>query len=363
MTSAWHSGGHTGNDAWQAEAVPDAPPLTTLLSWVWVAWTIEVDNTFEAVTEERVGRAFRISLAMWANGLRLIDEGGITVKELRRQAGAACNLAGLERWRWIDIGEPADGRRDGYGSSRGIRRDTMLRPTRLGSYGRRAWPKVIERVEARHRERFGAAIGELDGALAAAPAAAPFAPPGVSPADGFRTSVLEGTEIANDVPTIIRLGQVLTAATLAQELDSLVSLPIGANVLRVIGRDTVRIRDLPALAGVSREAIAMALYFLVRREAVTQHADKTVTLTPQGFEMLFDYSDGAEHARDDRLRGALQSIVSDTDAFRAGLVPRPGCWRGEKPYVAQTERVLADPTSSLPWHPMVLHRGGWPDGA
>ena len=98
--------------------MPNEPPLTTLLSWVWVAWTIELDKAFEAVTEARVGRAFRISLAMWANGLRLIDEDGITVKALQAP-GAACNLAGLERWRWIAIGEQTDERREGYGSSRG----------------------------------------------------------------------------------------------------------------------------------------------------------------------------------------------------------------------------------------------------
>jgi len=45
-----------------------------------------------------------------------------------------------------------------------------------------------------------------------------------------------------------------------------------------------------------------------------------------------------------------------------GLSPPEGCWRAEKPYLAQTQRVLADPTAALPWHPMVLHRGGWPDG-
>ncbi len=32
-------------------------------------------------------------------------------------------------------------------------------------------------------------------------------------------------------------------------------------------------------------------------------------------------------------------------------------------YVAQTRRPIADPTGALPWHPMVLHRGGWPDGS
>jgi hypothetical protein len=31
--------------------------------------------------------------------------------------------------------------------------------------------------------------------------------------------------------------------------------------------------------------------------------------------------------------------------------------------LAQTERVLADPAGALPHRPMVLHRGGFPDGS
>jgi hypothetical protein len=45
-------------------------PLTTLLSWTWIAFAMEADNAVEAAGSERIGRLFRISLAMWANGLR-----------------------------------------------------------------------------------------------------------------------------------------------------------------------------------------------------------------------------------------------------------------------------------------------------
>ena len=63
------------------------------------------------------------------------------------------------------------------------------------------------------------------------------------------------------------------------------------------------------------------------------------------------------------LRAALDAVVSRREALAEGLVPPPGGWRGEKPYLAQTRRVLADPAAALPWQPMVLHRGGWPDGS
>ncbi len=34
-----------------------------------------------------------------------------------------------------------------------------------------------------------------------------------------------------------------------------------------------------------------------------------------------------------------------------------------EPYLAQTAAMLEDPTRMLPHYPMVLHRGGWPDGS
>jgi hypothetical protein len=98
-------------------AIAEQVPLTTLLAWIWIAHTIEVDNAFEAAGSERVGRHFRISLPMWTNGLRFIDEDGITVGELRARARAACNIGGLERWGWISVGDTGGRRRDGYGAT------------------------------------------------------------------------------------------------------------------------------------------------------------------------------------------------------------------------------------------------------
>ncbi len=46
-----------------------------------------------------------------------------------------------------------------------------------------------------------------------------------------------------------------------------------------------------------------------------------------------------------------------------GLQPYPDGWRSRPPYLAQTKAFLADPAGALPRHPMVLHRGGYPDGS
>ena len=62
-------------------------------------------------------------------------------------------------------------------------------------------------------------------------------------------------------------------------------------------------------------------------------------------------------------RAWIAFTIEADNALAGGLVPPPGCWRGEKPYLTQTRRVLAEPAAALPWHPMVLHRGGWPDGS
>jgi hypothetical protein len=345
-------------------------PLTTLLSWAWVAFTIEVDNAVEAEGADRVGRLFRISIAMWANGLRCIGEDGITVDELRAQARAACNIGGLERWGWITVGDPGGGRRDGYGTHRGVKGGTVLHPRRAGSYARRLWPQAVADVEQRWRHRFGdAAVGCLRDALLAGPppgpptAHMPWAPPEVHPSDGFRSHVISGTGTGGDIPLGALLGQALTALTLEHDRGSAVSLPLGADVLRVIGDGVVPIRDLPRLSGVSKEAIAMGTGFLARGKLAEIRPGRLISLTARGRAALEDYRARAARPGDQRLRAELEAIVSQREALAEGLRPPGGCWRAAKPYLAQTQRVLADPTAALPWQPMVLHRGGWPDGA
>jgi hypothetical protein len=364
-----------------ASGVTTETPLTTLLSWAWIAFAIEADNAVEAAGSDRVGRLFRISLPMWANGLRFIDGDGITVDELRARARAACNVPGLERWGWITLGEPGPKRRPGFGTQRGVKGDTVLRPTRAGAYARRLWPRAVAGVEQRWEARFGAnVIAALREALLPFTGSMPWSPPEVHPSDGFFTPVIEGPAETvppdgppgENVPFAGLLGQVLTALTFEHEQDAEVSLPLGANILRVIGDKTVPVRDLPRLSGVSKEAIAMGTGFLARH-MLADLPERSVTLTAPGLDALDGYrvraartADGTVRAarRDDQaLRSALEAIVSQREALAEGLRPPEGGWRAEKPYLAQTQRVLADPPAALPWHPMVLHRGAWPDGS
>lgn len=338
-------------------------PLTALLSWAWIAQVMEIDNAVEAAGAERVGRLFKISLPMWANALRLIDAEGITLGELGRQAGAACNVGGLERWGWISVGEEA-GPRPGRGTARGLWADTVIFPTRAGRYARRLFAEMVDAVEQRWRDRFGTgAVEALRDQLVRAAWTVPWSPPEVHPSDGFVTHVTGGERAPEDAPLVVLLGQCLTERTVDAESRATVSLPLAANVLRVLGEGPVAVRELPARTGLSGEAIAMALGGLERRRLADRSADRTACLTRSGREALDHYRAHLDRDAGDGLRGALEALLHQTEALAAGLRPPEGGWRSDKPYVARTRRLLADPLGSLPWHPMVLHRGGWPDGS
>jgi hypothetical protein len=339
-------------------------PLSTLLSWAWIAHTIEVDNAAEVAGARHIGRLFRISLPMWTNGLRLITDSGISLGELRTRAGCGCNIGGLERWGWIAVGEDTGGRRDGYGTGKGLTADAMLRPTRAGAHARRVFASVVDTIEARWCERFGErAIDAVRKQLSLAGVGMPWSPPEVNPSDGFFTHVVGAGTTGAERPLVALLGQALTAWTVEWECAAAVSLPLAANVLRVIGAEDVPARLLPARTGLSKEAIAMAVGYLRRRGLATIGPGRSVRLTANGTDAFDAYRDGVGQRDDLALRDALEALLHDTAALSAGLRPPEGCWRNDRPYSAQTARFIADPTGALPWHPMVLHRGGWPDGS
>ena len=345
-------------------------PLTVLLAKAWTAQTIEIDNAVEVAGAATARRRFRISLAMWANGLRVIDEEGTPLEEVRRRARARCNVVGLERWGWVTVGDQSagDGRRDGYGTSRGLGATSVLRPTRAGTTARHLWPETVQAVERRWRDRFGLVVVDAFRAEAAAfTEGMPWAVPEVHPGDGFRSHLIDGgSDDSGDRPLVILLGQALAALTVRAETASSVSVALGENLLRALEDAAVTVRDLPTRTGLSKEAISMAVNFSSRRSLARLGPGRSLALTTGGAEALADHRTrvaGAAGSRGDGLRAALEAVFSQPTALAAGLEPPPGCWRGERPYLAQTRRLLANPIAALPRHPMVLHRGGWPDGS
>jgi DNA-binding MarR family transcriptional regulator len=148
-----------------------------------------------------------------------------------------------------------------------------------------------------------------------------------------------------------------------------VSLAIGANVLRLVRDEGTPVRDLPRLSGVSKEAIAMALSFLEKRryalvKTASTSRSKILDLTPKGRATREAYSRrvrSIEESWNDRfgvdalrrLRSSLETLMGteDPSPLLRGIEPYPDGWRAALP---RPER--------LPHFPMILHRGGFPDG-
>src|SRR5688500_12510660 len=123
-------------------------PLSTLLSHVLVAYTIELDNEFERRFEEAGGGARVVSVVMWSNFLRFVDD-GIAVGQLADAAGLQkgrmlSTLGGMERWRYVVVAaagarQPPTAKRDGWGSARRLRSDWVVRRTPAGQTAAAIW--------------------------------------------------------------------------------------------------------------------------------------------------------------------------------------------------------------------------------
>jgi hypothetical protein len=367
--------------------------LSPLLSRLLISFMLESDNEFEhhmphktalfgeagpAPRVSSTGRPMRrpwlVSLAMWSNGMRFVPPDGVPLASL---AGLGANLPGLQRWGYV--------RQDPS-----LQPDQLLRPTRAGRYAQAIWERLEDAIERRWEQRFGLElVAELKTALACAglrsasgrPARnLPLYLPMVGYANGMRTSFVSpadeqlaaaGDSAALGLPAL--LSRALILVTLDYEGDSPLSLPISVDILPAIGTDSVRLRDVPLRAAVSKEAVSAATGFLERRGFATTGPGPVVTLTDRGLAALDAHHEllrAAERrwaercgaAQIERLRGCVLRFA-DGPGLELGLRPYPEGWRARTRYKAQTEAVLADPWTALPAHPMALHRGGYPDGS
>jgi methyltransferase (TIGR00027 family) len=356
-------------------------PLSALLSQALVALTIEADNEAEhrlPHTTQDYGRSagagadapWQTSLVMWANCLRHVPDGGITVAAMREAARTGTNLDGMRRWRYVTYTpDPGHGKRP--------RPDAIVRLTPGGQRARRVWDGVPAEIEQRWRDRFGApAVDGLRAALAAVVAELDPRLPDCLPVLGFgllsKPDLPDGatTQDPATLPLWALLSRTLLAFATEFEDDSGRSLAISANLLRVLTEDGVRSRDVPALAGISKAAVAFTMGPATKQGLVAQEPDpagsrwKISRLTSPGARAQRAYADltaavedrwrsrfGA--ARVTALRDALEPLaVGDPPPLFGGLTPYEDGWRA---------RVKAP--AVLPHYPMVLHRGGYPDGA
>ncbi len=358
-----------------------SPDLPTLLSQAFLAWTIEVDNVFEAtmphVTSARrrsaePGAPWLTSCAMYWTCLRHLDD-GMTLAELHARTGLETNLNGMRRWGYVSV----DGAPDDRAAVR-LRPELVLRATDAGRRAKRTWAAALDEVDRRWRDRFGEPASRLARSLAtidaslpsATPDSLPIIGPGLSNA-GRARDVIERTGSASEPPLAIHLGRVLVALALDLDTASPVPMAVASNLLRLVDEEPTDRRLLPVRAGVSRPAIAMALDVASKRGLVeaagTDGQSKPVRLTAPGATALARFEAAVEAVEDrwtvrlgaarmDALRSALAALVEPLDSglalIRIGLAAPPDGWRAAEPA-----------TRVLPHAPMVLHRGGYPDGA
>jgi hypothetical protein len=326
-------------------AAPDRLPVPALLSRALVAYTIEFDNAFEARMPHRTTRygapggrdaPWLVSLAMWASCMRYVDERGIPPKQLTAQAQMRTNLPGMVRWGYV--------RKDGE----------LLRATRAGMLARSIWEPLAAEIDERWNRRFGFSATALRAALAGAAEHIDVALPDAMPILGYglkSTPAARGqrdrSEDTTALPLVTLLSRILLALTLDYERSEGLSLGIAANVLRLIPGDGIAVRELPARSGVSKEAIAMAVGFL-ERERYVRHDGRMLSRTELGDGARERYERYAWKLNDGAVRTSLEALEPH---LLQGLATPPGGWREKRA------------TSVLPHQPMVLHRGGFPDGS
>jgi DNA-binding MarR family transcriptional regulator len=353
-------------------------PLSVLLSQLLVAYTIELDNEFEHQMPHRTTNhggtsgPWLVSMVMWWNCMRFMDEQGVRVGKLVELARTDTHLNGMARWGYIVVApDPSDSR------PKPPLADWIVRATRKGRKAQQVWRPLFGLIESRWRERFGQSeIDRLCEALWALARQFEIDLPDCLPILGYglfsqvqsaERPVPFGHENGERPPLPALLARVLLAFAMEFEHRSKSSLAISANVMRCLSGSAIRVRDLPGLSGVSKEAISMALGVLEKRGFAVVEADqaagrsKTARLTDKGLEAWEEQRQllttieerwmerfGAAAIRN--LREALEQF--QWEQLACGLEPYADGWRAS---VRKPGR--------LPHFPMVLHRGGFPDGS
>jgi hypothetical protein len=375
-------------------------PLSALLSQALVAFTIEFDNEAERQIQHRTtrhggarGGVWLVSMAMWLNCMRYTGPEPIRAGEIARLARAGTNLDGMRRWGYIILEpDPADSRPKPPAT------DLLVRATARGMRARDVWAPLTAVIEQRWRDRFGASeIAQLTAPLREVadqvggwlPDCLPILGYGLlSLGKGPRADRYLAAQAAHDnhgrdtggqhraaegppVPLPWLLARVLLAFAIEYERAARLSLAVSADLLRTLDEDGVRIRDLPMLSGVSAESLAMATGFAGSRGLSVIEPDpaggrwKIARLTPAGAaarQAYLDRTGEIEAGWQERfgpaiagMRAALERLAGQGgpgSPLFACLEPDPAGWR------AAIRRPL-----TLPHYPMVLHRGGYPDGS
>ena len=202
-------------------------------------------------------------------------------------------LEGLRRWRYVRL-IPMEGQ----ALKKPIPPRTLVRTTRHGRLAQDVWRSLPAVMDEGWRTRLGGdAVERLHHALASVFVRLSIDPPAflpvVYPTQNGRAEVAppgppSHLVVSGTADLVTLLAGVLLAFTLDFEAESKLALAISANTLRVLSAEPTRLRDLPRLTGVSKEANAMCTGFLVRRDSAVIEPDpaatrgKVIRLTDKG---------------------------------------------------------------------------------
>lgn len=316
-------------------------------------------------------------MAMWVRFMRHIPLEGIAFSELHSRL--AISNKGLNTWltrlgKWWGYLEIVE--LDQTSSSKRISPGATVRPTAGGKRAISVWQTLMPMIEARWRERFGnQTVDGLEEALTSLAIRLDPALPAYFPVleyEDRKSRTARARLPARDYALPELLAKVLLAFAAEFDSQSHASLSMCANVLRVTPDAGMRVRDLPAQAGLSADGAKDALRQIAyeRLGAVRTEPGgrlKVLTLTPKGqlaregylplsASIEKDWKRRLGEERLNPLRRSLESIVpsrGDTSSpLLRGLTPYPDGWRAQLP-----------PIEGLPHFPMESHRGGFPDGS
>ena len=369
--------------------MPAGLPLATTLSQLLVAFTIELDNAFEVRMPHWTTSGHRdggkrqgvwlTSLVMYLNLVQYTKPEGISVADLQQQSRIAkLQLPGMTRWGYITVNLPEAA----SSNPRITRRSLIVRLTPRGEHAKSLWRLLLSEIEDRWNERFGQETvtllkSNLSGLLAAIDS--PQQLPDYLPVVGYGLSSREPllkhapsqptTTCFSSAPLPVLLSQLLLACALTYEEHSTVSLAISANVLRVLGDEALANRDLPALTGTSKEAVAFAIGFLKKKDMLREERNKSgsrdlhLRLTRKGMLAQAEYltllrrieQQWAKLCEQKTLMGfqqSLEAVAEPQSRLLDCVVAPPDGWRTRLPR-----------STVLPHFPVILHRGGYPDGS
>jgi DNA-binding MarR family transcriptional regulator len=333
-------------------------PLPTLLSQALVAFTIEFDNEAEWQMPHRTTRhgskerslhaPFLVSMVMWSNCMQFVGEERVPVRELERRARTTTNLPGMQRWGYIVLEpDPTDRR------PKPPRAGWLVRSTSAGRKAQAVWRPLFGTIEKRWQRRFGQdKVGQLRKSLWAVvnqidlelPDCLPILKYGLfTKGPEYARRAAAHSEEGSRLPLSALLSRVLLAFAINFEAESELSLAICANIVRVLDEKGVRVRDLPFLTGLSKEAINMAMGVLRKKGLAVVQADSSggraqlARLTPKGgkardaYRQLLGIIEERRQARFGKetigaLRTSLERIVGDPNASPSRLL------RGLEPY-------------------------------